>query len=147
MIQKKTIVKASCHCGSVQLNIFLSNGLDELIRCNCSICKRAKGFAMICLPQEDVQVIEGRESITEYIFNTASAPHFFCIVCGIHTHHKSRSRPDRICINIACIDELNLEEYNKQVVKLKHLSFVGVSNEEADVDKFCNNDVCDIPEV
>ena len=39
------------------------------------------------------------------------------------------------------------EEYNKQVVKLKHLSFVGVSNEEADVDKFCNNDVCDIPEV
>ncbi len=116
MIQKKTIVKASCHCGSVQLNIFLSNGLDELIRCNCSICKRGKGFAMICLPQEDVQVIEGRESITEYIFNTASAPHFFCIVCGIHTHHKSRSRPDRICINIACIDELNLEEYNKQVV-------------------------------
>jgi len=39
------------------------------------------------------------------------------------------------------IDE---NEYNKQVKKLKYLSFVGVEGEEADVDKFCNNDVCEI---
>jgi len=25
------------------------------------------------------------------------------------------------------------------------LSFVGVEGEEAEIDKFCNNDVCDIP--
>ena len=41
------------------------------------------------------------------------------------------------------IDE---KEYNKQVQKLGRLSFVGVEGEQADVDKFCNNDVCDIPE-
>ena len=41
------------------------------------------------------------------------------------------------------IDE---KEYNKQVKKLGRLSFVGVEGEQADVDKFCNNDVCDIPE-
>jgi len=35
-------------------------------------------------------------------------------------------------------------EYNKQVKKLGRLSFVGVEGEEADVDKFCNNDVCEI---
>jgi ribonucleoside-triphosphate reductase (thioredoxin) len=39
------------------------------------------------------------------------------------------------------IDE---KEYNKQVKKLKYLSFVGVEGEEADIDKFCNNDVCEI---
>ena len=38
------------------------------------------------------------------------------------------------------------DEYNKQVKKLKYLSFVGVEGEEAEIDKFCNNDVCDIPE-
>ena len=38
------------------------------------------------------------------------------------------------------------KEYNKQVKKLRYLSFVGVEGEEAEVDKFCNNDVCDIPE-
>ena len=37
------------------------------------------------------------------------------------------------------------QEYNKQVKKLGHLSFVGVEGEEAEVDKFCNNDICEIP--
>ena len=37
------------------------------------------------------------------------------------------------------------DEYNKQVKKLKYLSFVGVEGEEAEIDKFCNNDVCEIP--
>jgi len=38
------------------------------------------------------------------------------------------------------------KEYNSQVKKLGYLSFVGVEGEQAEVDKFCNNDVCDIPE-
>ena len=116
MIEKKTTVRASCHCGSVQLNVFLLNGLEKLIRCNCSICSRGKGFAMICVPIEDVKVIEGNESITEYIFNTTTAPHFFCIVCGIHTHHKSRSSPNKMCVNVACIDQLNVEDYSSEVI-------------------------------
>ena len=32
-----------------------------------------------------------------------------------------------------------------KVKKLKYLSFVGVEGEEAEIDKFCNNDVCEIP--
>jgi len=41
------------------------------------------------------------------------------------------------------IDE---KTYHFEVEKLGHLSFVGIEGEEADIDKFCNNDVCDIPE-
>jgi len=37
------------------------------------------------------------------------------------------------------------KEYKKQVKKLGYLSFVGVEGEEAEIDKFCNNDVCEIP--
>ena len=40
------------------------------------------------------------------------------------------------------IDE---ETYNKEVAKLGKLSFGVIKNEEADVDKFCNNDSCEIP--
>ena len=40
------------------------------------------------------------------------------------------------------IDE---KTYNKEVKKLGRLSFVGVEGEEAEIDKFCNNDVCEIP--
>ena len=37
------------------------------------------------------------------------------------------------------------EEYNTMVSKLGKLSFGVIKNEEADVDKFCNNDSCEIP--
>ena len=37
------------------------------------------------------------------------------------------------------------QEYEKQVKKLGYLSFVGVEGEEAEIDKFCNNDICEIP--
>ena len=40
------------------------------------------------------------------------------------------------------IDE---KEYNKQVKKLKNLTFGVIKNEEAEIDKFCNNDSCEIP--
>ena len=43
-------------------------------------------------------------------------------------------------------ESITEKEYNKQVKKLGHLSFVGIEGEEAEIDKFCNNDVCDIPE-
>ena len=44
-------------------------------------------------------------------------------------------------------ESITEQEYNKQVKKLKYLSFVGVEGEEAEIDKFCNNDVCDIPDI
>ena len=40
------------------------------------------------------------------------------------------------------IDE---KAYNKQVKKLKNLTFGVIKNEEAEIDKFCNNDSCEIP--
>ena len=40
------------------------------------------------------------------------------------------------------IDE---KEYNKQMKKLGKLSFGVIKNEEAEIDKFCNNDSCEVP--
>jgi ribonucleoside-triphosphate reductase len=39
------------------------------------------------------------------------------------------------------------KEYNTMVGKLGKLSFGVIKNEEADVDKFCNNDVCEVPPI
>jgi len=41
-------------------------------------------------------------------------------------------------------ESIDEKEYNKQVKKLGKLSFGVIKNEEADIDKFCNNDVCEI---
>ena len=102
---------ASCHCGSIRLTINLEKPLSDIVRCNCSICSKSKGFGMLCTRKENITVVEGFESITEYVFNTAEAPHFFCIICGTHTHHKSRNNPGNICVNVACIDDFNIADY------------------------------------
>ena len=44
-------------------------------------------------------------------------------------------------------ESITEQDYEKQVKKLGYLSFVGVEGEEAEIDKFCNNDVCDIPDI
>ena len=40
------------------------------------------------------------------------------------------------------IDE---KTYNSQIKKLGKLTFGVIKNEEAEIDKFCNNDSCEIP--
>ena len=42
-------------------------------------------------------------------------------------------------------ESIEEKEYNKQVKKLNKLSFGVIKNEEAEIDKFCNNDSCEIP--
>jgi len=42
-------------------------------------------------------------------------------------------------------EAINEKEYNRQVKKLKNLTFGVIKNEEAEIDKFCNNDTCEIP--
>ena len=107
MFEKNSTVRASCHCGSIKLDVFLRDGHDKIIRCNCSMCSKDKGFGMICVPLNDVLVISGIESMTEYTFNTATSPHVFCIVCGVHTHQKGRATPEKLCINVCCLDGFN----------------------------------------
>ena len=41
-------------------------------------------------------------------------------------------------------EEITEKEYNKMVKKLSYLSFRQVKGNEAIVDKFCNNDTCEI---
>ena len=36
----KEVRRDSCHCGAVGFEVSLPNGLEELRRCNCSMCRR-----------------------------------------------------------------------------------------------------------
>ena len=42
-------------------------------------------------------------------------------------------------------ESIDEKEYDKQVKNLSKLSFGVIKNEEAEIDKFCNNDSCEIP--
>ncbi|STQ11639.1 glutathione-Dependent Formaldehyde-Activating GFA [Enterobacter cloacae] len=40
---------------------------------------------MVSAPLTGITVTKGEDKLTEYRFNTGTARHFFCSVCGIYT--------------------------------------------------------------
>ena len=95
--------KGSCHCGGVEFTVKLENGLENLRRCNCSLCRR-KGAIMAMVPLAGLAVTKGEDLLTLYRWNSGVAKHYFCSVCGIYTHHRRRSKPDEFGFNVACLE-------------------------------------------
>ena len=99
--------KLTCHCGAVEAEVNISEkGFEKIMRCNCSICKR-KGYIIGVVGPDDFKIIKGEENLTLYQFKTKTAQHYFCKVCGIHTHNRPRINPKIFGINIACVDGIN----------------------------------------
>ena len=99
--------KLICHCGEVELEIKESEGaLNKFLRCNCTLCKK-KGYIMTFAPITDVKITKGGDKLKLYQYHTKVAEHYFCLDCGIYTHHKMRSRPDTFGLNVGCIDDID----------------------------------------
>ncbi|MHC6527135.1 GFA family protein [Vibrio proteolyticus] len=107
--------KLSCHCGAVELALTLPNGIKKPRRCDCSICRR-KGAIVGSVKLANLQLVKGEESLTRYQFNTHTAQHFFCSVCGIYTHHQRRSDPSEYGYNIGCLEGVNPYQLGEVVV-------------------------------
>ena len=99
-----------CHCGAVEVTVQFDNGLENIRRCDCSLCRR-KGAVMAMVPINHLKVTKGQDNLTLYQWNTKVAEHYFCKTCGIYTHHKRRSNPNQYGINIACIEGVNPYAY------------------------------------
>ena len=119
-----TKYKGSCHCGAVRFEVETNEPLDPYFRCNCSLCSR-KGAVMGEAAREDLKVTQGEELISTYTWNTGVAQHYFCSVCGIYTHHVMRGFTDRVGINMACIEGVDVFAVGEvQVGGGKNLSLV-----------------------
>lgn len=102
----KPIHKATCHCGAVELELRLPNGLIDPRRCDCSMCRR-RGAIVASIGLKDLKVVKGQDVLGLYQFNTHTAKHFFCKNCGIYTHHQRRSNPNQYGFNVGCLDDVN----------------------------------------
>lgn len=94
---------AACHCRAVRLRVRLAGGLATARRCDCSFC-RMRGAVVVTARAGDLQIVEGEDRLTLYRFNTGTAKHYFCSVCGIYTHHRRRSDPNEFGVNAACLE-------------------------------------------
>ena len=96
----------ACHCGAVRFEVTLPDGLASARRCNCSLCGM-RGAVAVTAEREGLTLTEGQESLATYRFNSGVAEHHFCTTCGIYTHHRRRSDPDQLGVNVACLDGLS----------------------------------------
>jgi hypothetical protein len=101
-----TEIDGACHCGSVRFHVRLSDGLRNARRCSCSFCSM-RGAVVVSAKLDGFDILSGADKLTEYHFNTKTARHFFCAVCGIYTHHQRRSDPNEYGINLACLSSLS----------------------------------------
>ncbi len=97
--------EGSCHCGRVRFRV--TADLDGITECNCSICTK-KGFLHLIVPPEQFELLSGAQALETYRFNTGTAKHQFCRHCGIHPFYVPRSDPDKIDVNLRCLDGIDL---------------------------------------
>lgn len=90
------------------------------------------GFLHLIVPASKFRLSSGENYLTTYEFNTKTAKHTFCRICGVKAFYIPRSNPDGYSVNLRCIDtsvfrEITVDkfdgvEWEKSGHKLRHLS-------------------------
>lgn len=96
-----------CHCGRVRFEVKAPARI-EVTECNCSICAKA-GYLHLIVPKERFKLVAGEDILTRYEFNTGTAKHLFCSVCGVKSFYVPRSHPHGYSVNARCLDEGTVE--------------------------------------
>jgi hypothetical protein len=63
-----------------------------------------EGFLHLIVASDNFELLSGKDALTTYRFNTGTAQHTFCATCGIHPFYVPRSDPDKIDVNVRCLD-------------------------------------------
>jgi len=96
--------RGSCHCGAVRFEI--ETDFPELTMCDCSLCRRRNAL-MVKVHESRLRLLAGAEVLSEYQFNTHTARHFFCRICGIYPFHRKRVTPDNFGVNVHCLEDFD----------------------------------------
>src|SRR6476659_11122079 len=97
-----TLHTGGCHCGRVRFEVDAPAELAAS-ECNCSICAKS-GYLHLIVPRSRFRLLQGSESLTTYTFNTGTAKHLFCSVCGVKSFYVPRSHPEGYSVNFRCLD-------------------------------------------
>jgi hypothetical protein len=96
------MIEASCHCGSVKIE--LPRKPRRLTECNCSICRRYGG-RWAYYPAAQVR-IRGRRALSAYAWGERGIRFMRCKHCGCVTHWAAVKNPgtSRMGVNTRNVD-------------------------------------------
>ena len=119
MAKPKMVKKTGgCHCKAVRYEVQVPNEV-ELVACNCSLCSMT-GYLHLIVPKSRFKLLKGKTKLTTYRFNTDTAKHYFCSVCGIKSFYVPRSHPDGFSINARCLDPGTVTGMNIEKIDGRH---------------------------
>ena len=98
--------RGSCHCGAVRFEADLDLA-QPTYRCNCSICRRTRFWPAVAR-EDGFRLLAGRESLTQYLFNTRRNEHWFCRVCGVRAFGIGNDTPigRMVGVNLGCLEDV-----------------------------------------
>ena len=117
------IYPGGCHCGAVRFEV--ETELTYLVECNCSICTK-KGALHHRVDADRFRLLRGEEALTLYQFGTRTARHYFCRHCGIAPYGHPRLDPDKISVNVRCLDDIDVA-----ALEIDRIPFDGKNWEQA----------------
>ena len=102
-----TAYRGACHCGAIA---FLVDGeIERVSICNCSVCTK-KAYVHWIVPKDWFRLLTPDGPLATYRFNTGVAKHHFCSVCGVAPFYVARSDPDKIDVNVRCLDGVDISD-------------------------------------
>ncbi|HEX2464587.1 MAG TPA: GFA family protein [Thermoanaerobaculia bacterium] len=104
--------RGGCHCGRVRFEVDAPADI-EAVDCNCSMCRRS-GYLHLIVEADRFRLLAGGDALTEYRFNTGTARHLFCAVCGVKSFYVPRSHPDGWSVNVRCLDAATIRGVSVQ---------------------------------
>lgn len=102
------MLKASCHCGDVQLELVRKP--KSLTQCTCSICRRYGALWAYCT-RKSARVLTAPELETVYRWSDRTIEFFHCDQCGCMTRYESadKSIASRIAVNARMMSPQDIE--------------------------------------
>jgi len=97
--------RGGCHCGRVAYEV--KGSLEAVVVCNCSICIK-KAYLHWIVSRDNFQLLTSWNALATYAFNTGTAKHHFCPQCGVSSFYIPRSDPDKIDINVRCLEAVDV---------------------------------------
>jgi hypothetical protein len=107
-----------CHCGRIRFEVE-APAVIEAVECNCSICAKS-GYLHLIVPRHQFTLLQGAEFLSSYTFNTETAKHLFCKICGIKSFYIPRSNPDGYSVNVRCLDPQSISDLTVKAFDGRH---------------------------
>jgi len=66
-------------------------------------------YLHLIVPASRFHLLKGAADLATYTFNTRTAKHLFCKICGIKSFYVPRSNPDGYSVNVRCLEPATIQ--------------------------------------